>query len=119
MSTTCGVCNGAIPDGQTVDGHTALCAEFIRREAYEQGKADAWALCRERDTNLSRRVKELLEGPTGRGERAIDLLREWRSPPASIHEGNSTVPFVRWLTAIERKADALLAEPAREGAPDA
>jgi hypothetical protein len=30
MSSTCGVCSGAIPDGETVDGHTALCAEVVR-----------------------------------------------------------------------------------------
>ena len=33
MSSTCGVCSGAIPDGETVDGHTALCAQVVSQEA--------------------------------------------------------------------------------------
>jgi len=33
MSATCDVCRGAIPDGETVDGHTALCAAVVSKEA--------------------------------------------------------------------------------------
>jgi hypothetical protein len=31
MSATCGVCSGAIPSGENVDHHTALCAEVVRQ----------------------------------------------------------------------------------------
>ena len=33
MSTACEVCRGAIPDRETVDGHTALCAQVVCQEA--------------------------------------------------------------------------------------
>ena len=36
MTITCKVCRGAIPEGEKVDGHTALCAEVVR-----MSKADA------------------------------------------------------------------------------
>jgi hypothetical protein len=33
MTTTCGVCSGAVPEDEVVDGHTALCAEVVRKSA--------------------------------------------------------------------------------------
>jgi len=33
--TTCSVCSGAIPEGVTVDGHTALCAAVVAKEKAE------------------------------------------------------------------------------------
>lgn len=32
MSSTCEVCRGAIPNGETVTGHTALCAQVLTQE---------------------------------------------------------------------------------------
>ena len=55
---TCRICNGAIPDGVALDGHTALCAEVIR-----QCDADA-------DTTSSERVLRELDRMLG-GEREI------------------------------------------------
>jgi hypothetical protein len=41
---TCNVCGGAIPEGEIVEGHTALCAEVARRHARHAGieVAIAW-----------------------------------------------------------------------------
>jgi hypothetical protein len=36
---TCDVCLGAIPDGEKVEGHTALCAEVARRSAAKAERA--------------------------------------------------------------------------------
>jgi hypothetical protein len=41
LSETCQVCLGAIPDGETVNGHTALCAEVVRRETRQRALEEA------------------------------------------------------------------------------
>ena len=40
MSASCKICFGAIPKDRHVVGHTALCAEIARADAYERGVKD-------------------------------------------------------------------------------
>ena len=43
MSETCQVCRGAIPKGELVVGHTALCAEVVRVQGAD-AIDDAWGI---------------------------------------------------------------------------
>lgn len=64
MSTTCQVCMGAIPDGEKVDGHTALCAEVLGQRY------------RARIAELETAIKRLLDGNRAALDGNLDALRD-------------------------------------------
>lgn len=65
--TTCDICRGAIPEGQPVDRHTALCAQVMSDQAY--GLASRVEL-------LETAIKRLLDGNRESLEANLDALRD-------------------------------------------